>query len=102
MTRFSMTDIITFPFRSILCPVDLSAHASHALRHGAALAGLAGAKLTVVCAWLTRISQVPRTSVNPATRCQFGPGPTSWGHGPWSSSFDEGTILDDHPRTTSC
>lgn len=40
--------------------------------------------------------------VNLATRCPFGPGPTSWGHGPWSCSFDEGTLLDDHPRTISC
>lgn len=39
------------PFRSILCPVDFSAHASHALRYAAVLAGLAGAKLTVV--WVT-------------------------------------------------
>ena len=39
------------PFRSILCPVDFSAHAAHALRHAAALAGSARAKLTV--AWVT-------------------------------------------------
>ncbi len=38
-------------FRSILCPVDFSAHAAHALRHAAALAGLARARLTV--AWVT-------------------------------------------------
>lgn len=39
------------PFRSILCPVDFSAHATHALRYAATLAGMAGAKLTV--AWVT-------------------------------------------------
>lgn len=38
-------------FRSILCPVDFSAHAAHALRYAAALAGLARARLTV--AWVT-------------------------------------------------
>jgi nucleotide-binding universal stress UspA family protein len=38
------------PFGSILCPVDFSAHAGHALRHAAALAGLTGARLTV--AWV--------------------------------------------------
>jgi len=39
------------PFRSILCPVDFSPHAAHALRHAAALAASAHAKLTV--AWVT-------------------------------------------------
>lgn len=42
---------VMLPFRSILCPVDFSAHAAHALRHAAALAGSARAKLTV--AWVT-------------------------------------------------
>jgi len=37
-------------FRSILCPVDFSPHAARALRYAVALAGMAGAKLTV--AWI--------------------------------------------------
>lgn len=39
------------PFRSILCPVDFSAHAAEALRYAAALASMSGARLTV--AWIT-------------------------------------------------
>jgi nucleotide-binding universal stress UspA family protein len=38
-------------FRSILCPVDFSAHSAYALRHAAALASRANARLTI--AWIT-------------------------------------------------